>query len=40
MRGDGLEKYLMMGMGAGSGNPKRRWTDEVREMTRLSLYTN
>jgi len=41
MRGDGLEKSLMMGMGDGSrgrGMPRTRWMDEVWEMTGLSLY--
>jgi len=41
MRGDGLEKYIMVGMGDGSrekGRPRTRWMDEVREMTGLPLY--
>jgi len=40
MRGDGLEKSIMMGMGdrsRGRGNPRPRWMDEIREMTGLSL---
>jgi len=41
MRGNGLEKSIIMGMGDGSrgrGRPRTRWIDEVREMTGLSLY--
>jgi len=41
MRGDGLEKSIMMGMDDGSrgrGRPQTRWIDEVREMTGLPLY--
>jgi ribosomal protein L7/L12 len=40
MRGDGLEKAVMMGMGGGKrerGRPKIRWLDEIKELTGLSL---
>jgi len=40
MRGNGLEKTVMLGMGEGKrsrGRPRRRWIDEVIEATDLSL---
>jgi len=37
MRSDGLEKDIMLGMGEGS-RKRTRWTDDILEWTRLSLY--
>ena len=40
VRGDGLEKAVMLGMGNGSrsrGRPRRRWLDELLEITGLRL---
>jgi len=40
VRGEGLEKAVMLGMGSVSrsrGRPRRRWLDEVVEVTGLSL---
>ena len=40
MRSDGLEKSIMLGMGAGQrkrGRPRRRWMDEVKDITGKSL---
>ena len=40
MRSHGLEKDVMLGMGNGSrsrGRPRRRWMDEIREVTGLGL---
>jgi len=40
VRGEGLEKAVMFGMGGGSrsrGRPRRRWLDEVVEVAGLSL---
>jgi len=40
VRGEGLEKAVMLGMGGGSrsrGCPRRRWLDEVVEVAGLPL---
>jgi hypothetical protein len=40
VRGEGLEKTVMLGMGNGSrsrGRPRRRWLDELTEATGLHL---
>jgi hypothetical protein len=40
MRGDGLEKAVMIGMGGGKrgrGRPRMRWLDEIKQLTGLSL---
>jgi len=41
MRGNGLEKNIMRGMGSGArgrGRPRRRWLDEVIETTGLNIW--
>ena len=40
VRSEGLEKTVMLGMGGGSrgrGRPRRRWMDEICEVTNLNL---
>jgi len=40
LRGDGLEKSIMLGMGnecRGWGRPKNRWLNKIREITGLNL---
>jgi hypothetical protein len=40
MRGDGLEKAVMIGMGGGKRGrrrPRMRWLDEIKQLTGLSL---
>ena len=40
MRGNGLEKAVMLGMGEGKrmrGRPKQRWMDEIVDVTGLTL---
>jgi len=40
MRGNGLEKSIMLGMGStarGRGRPRRWWLDEVVETTGLNI---
>ena len=41
MRSDGLEKVMMLACGEGRrkmrGRPKRRWMDEIHEVTGMNL---
>jgi len=40
VRGNGLDKSIMLGMGSGArgrGRPRRRWLNEVVETTCLNL---
>ena len=41
VRGNGLEKSIMLGMGEGGrgrGRPRRRWMDEVTESTGMKIW--
>jgi len=43
LRGEGLEKSIMLGMGngcRGRGRSRKRWLDEIREITSFNLQKN